>query len=402
MPTFLLSALTLSLALFTFPATSAAAGGAAAVGAFQRGDANGDGAVDLSDPVRILVSLFATPTPGLDCEKAADANDDAVIDLADAVTLLAFLFAGGGPLPPPFPDCGTDSSTTLSCASFPPCAAPPVGSVPGGWIHGSANCATNNDPAVQVQAYDANTFILRQNMCDTFEAPFLYLLFGTDTALLLDSGAIGNPSVSPVRATVDAIIDQWLLDNGQTSIDLVVAHTHSHGDHTAGDSQFFGRPNTTIVGTSLSAVTTFFGITHWPTEIVCFDLGGRALEVVPIPGHESRSIAIYDPATAILLTGDSLYPGFLFISGQSNWSTYRASIARLATFALARPISHVLGTHIEMTATSGVAYPYGTTYQPNERSLELDLSHLLELDDALGLLPSPVTEVHDDFIITGF
>ncbi len=377
------------------------AGGAGGSGGFLRGDANVDGNVDISDPVRILVELFTAPGSPLECTKAADANDDDALDVADAVTLLSFLFQGAASIPAPFPDCGDDPNSTLTCASYAPCSGPPAGVVPAGWIHGSTSCATTSDPDVQVQAYDENTFILRQSMCDTFEGPFLYLLFGSDTVLLLDSGAVSSPNTSAVQATVQGVVNQWLTDHGQASIDLVVAHTHSHGDHTAGDGQFIGQPNTTVVGTSLSAVTSFFGITNWPTEIVCYDLGGRILEIVPIPGHESRSIAVYDSQTGILLTGDTLYPGFLFVFGQSNWNTNKLSIARLTTFALARSITHVLGTHVEMTAVPGVAYPYGTSYQPNEHPLALDLSHLLELNDALQLLPSPVNQVHDDFIITG-
>jgi glyoxylase-like metal-dependent hydrolase (beta-lactamase superfamily II) len=39
--------------------------------------------------------------------------------------------------------------------------------------------------------------------------------------------------------------------------------------------------------------TRFFGFHNWPTEIVPYDLGDRVLDVIPIPGHEPSSIAIY-------------------------------------------------------------------------------------------------------------
>ena len=55
-----------------------------------------------------------------------------------------------------------------------------------------------------------------------------------------------------------------------------------------------------------------------------------------------------------------------------------------------------------MTSQPGVAYSYGTNYQPNEHALEFGLQHLLELNEALQLLPNPTTETHDDFIIEGF
>ena len=37
----------------------------------------------------------------------------------------------------------------------------------------------NTDPEVQVHAYNATTYIIRQNKCRTFEAPFIYVLIGT-------------------------------------------------------------------------------------------------------------------------------------------------------------------------------------------------------------------------------
>lgn len=77
--------------------------------AFVRGDANGDGAVDLSDAVRILETQFAGSTAPI-CEVAADANDDGALQgIPDAIALLSHLFVPGAPAPPhPFPECGLD------------------------------------------------------------------------------------------------------------------------------------------------------------------------------------------------------------------------------------------------------------------------------------------------------
>jgi hydroxyacylglutathione hydrolase len=44
---------------------------------------------------------------------------------------------------------------------------------------------------------------------------------------------------------------------------------------------------------------------------------------------QSDHIAIFDERTGILLTGDTVYPGNLYIR---NWETYKASIRRLASF----------------------------------------------------------------------
>src|ERR1700749_2255530 len=108
------------------------------------------------------------------------------------------------------------------------------------WIDGTQA----SEPQMQVQRYAADTFVIRQSVKTNFEAPFLYLLFGKDRALLLDTGAGGLK----IRPTVDAAIDQWLAEHHRTSIPLVVAHSHSHGDHRAGDAEFKDRPDTVVVG----------------------------------------------------------------------------------------------------------------------------------------------------------
>jgi hypothetical protein len=79
-------------------------------GGLQRpGDANGDGALDLSDAIWILGHLFLGSHAALPCEGGSasspgpgdlalvDVNGDGGIDLSDAVNILSFLFLGSGP-----------------------------------------------------------------------------------------------------------------------------------------------------------------------------------------------------------------------------------------------------------------------------------------------------------------
>jgi glyoxylase-like metal-dependent hydrolase (beta-lactamase superfamily II) len=314
----------------------------------------------------------------------ADAGPDTGVDagpLADA----------GGPAADGGVDGGPSSSPDAGATLLP-------GSLAVSWIHGADDCGASQDPPLQVHAYNDDTWILRQSKCVNFEGPFLFLLVGSERALLLDTGATSSATTFPVRATVEQLLSDHLGALPRDTLEPDVPHTHAHGDHRQGDGQFAGQPNTTLVGTGVGDVEDFFGFTTWPDDAATFDLGGRVLDVLPIPGHEASHIALYDRATGILLTGDSLYPGYLFIP---QWQTYRASIARLAAFASQVPVSWVLGTHVEMTSTAGQAYTYGTTYQPAEHVLQLELEHLLELDAALlALGGTPTTQVHDDFIIS--
>jgi glyoxylase-like metal-dependent hydrolase (beta-lactamase superfamily II) len=258
-------------------------------------------------------------------------------------------------------------------ASPPP---PPVetGILPATWITGGANCL--EVPDWQVHEYNSTFYILRESGCTNYEKPFLYLIFGRDRALLVDTGA----GESDAAAAVGKVIDKWLKRAKRDSIALVVTHSHGHGDHVAGDKGFASRPNTTLVTAQVEAVSKAFGIASWPTSIGAIDLGDRVIDAIPIPGHQAAAAAYYDRKTGILLTGDNIYPGRLYIS---DFPEYLASTRRLVEFTASRPIAHILGCHIEQSSTPFVDYPIGTTYQPHEHSLELGRGHLLELMAAL-------------------
>ncbi len=60
------------------------------------GDANGDGALDISDAVYLIQYIFAggpAPTPYAVC--SGDANCDGSVDISDAVYLIQYIFSGG-------------------------------------------------------------------------------------------------------------------------------------------------------------------------------------------------------------------------------------------------------------------------------------------------------------------
>ena len=264
------------------------------------------------------------------------------------------------------------------------------------WIHGTSNCKENTDVPIQVIRYNNNTWILRQNKCVHYEAPFLYLFMGKKKALLMDTGATEDEASFPLYATVRKIIEDQGEKN-KVRIELIVAHTHNHSDHTAGDIQFKNKPNTTIAGLNIDDVKSIFKIDKWPSENGSIDLGERILEVIPIPGHQKASIAVYDNETKILLTGDSFYPGRLYIN---DWPSFKLSTQRLLNFATIHKISYILGNHIEMTKDAGKDYPTGTTFQPKEHRLPLQLKDLTELNEALKKIgDKPVYQRHDHFII---
>lgn len=265
------------------------------------------------------------------------------------------------------------------------------GTVPARMYAGGAKC--EGRPAMLVQAYNADLFILRQPACTNYEKPFLYLIFGARRALLLDTGAGGID----VAASVDSVIQAWRARHGQRQIELIVAHSHGHGDHVAGDTLFRGKPNVTVVGRDSSAVRAFFALTHWPTDSATLDLGDRVLDVLPIPGHQPASIAIYDRRTGVLLTGDTFYPGRLYVR---DTAAFARSVHRLVEFTQTHPISHLLGTHIENSDVPFRDYVVGTVDQPREHALALTVANLHTLDSALTPMRGRVVRtVLPDFTI---
>ena len=259
------------------------------------------------------------------------------------------------------------------------------------WINGAAA----REPETQVQAIDADTFVIRQSVKTNFEAPFLYLIFGRDRALLLDTGAGGLK----VRPTVDRLVADWRVKHGGRAIRLVVAHTHGHGDHHAGDDEFRDRPNTDVVGLKPAEVAAFFRFADWPRGVARFDPGGRMLDILATPGHQPAHIMVYDARTRLLFSGDMLYPGRLYVP-LNHFDDFRESAERLAAFAKTHPIRALLGAHIEMTTTPGKDYPMEAPVHAEEHGLALAPSAIEELRAATAKAgPVPAIDRHADFIV---
>jgi hydroxyacylglutathione hydrolase len=254
-------------------------------------------------------------------------------------------------------------------------AEPVPGLLPAQWNIGAKDCAASPQPPLQVHTYEPQTFILRQSPCATFEANFIYLLIGSDKALLIDTGAVADPKAMPLAKTVLEL----LLDKDHESLPLLVAHTHRHLDHRAGDPQFTSLPSVQVVPIDLEEVRAFFGFTNWPNGIAHIDLGGRTVDVIPTPGHNQTHVAFYDDRTGILFSGDFLLPGRLLIE---DAQAYHESAVRVVDFLKTRLLTHILGGHIELNA-AGRAYRFGSHYHPNEHVLELARADLTALPAAL-------------------
>jgi len=251
---------------------------------------------------------------------------------------------------------------------------PVPGSLDVHWNEGASDCTATPRDALQIHAYEPQTFILRQSPCASFEANFLYLLIGSDKALLIDTGAVADPKEMPLAKTILGL----LPEKDDKELPLLVAHTHRHLDHRAGDPQFASLPSVQIVPIDLEGVRAFFRFTDWPNRIAHLDLGGRTVDVIPTPGHNETHVAFYDNRTGILFSGDFLMPGRLLVE---DAAAYGESAVRVVDFLKTRPLTHILGGHIELNA-AGQAFRFGSHYHPNEHRLELAREDLTTLPAA--------------------
>jgi hydroxyacylglutathione hydrolase len=265
---------------------------------------------------------------------------------------------------------------SLALASFPAWAQSAPDAMNMRWQQGAKDCKATPQPPLEMHAYNPQTFILRENLCATFEAPFIYLLIGSSRALLIDTGDVADPSQMPLAKTVV----QLLPADGAAKLPLLVVHTHRHLDHRAGDAQFVQLPDVQVVGFDLDSVRRYYHFTDWPNGLAQIDLGNRTVDVIPTPGHNETEVSFYDRNTSLFFSGDFLMPARLLID---DTATDLGSARRVAAFVKDRPVSHVLGGHIELNA-AGETFPWESQYHPDELALQMSKDDLLALPGAIA------------------
>ena len=243
------------------------------------------------------------------------------------------------------------------------------------WDEGGQDCKAPSKPPLEVLAYNAQTFIIREDLCATFEAPFLYLLIGSTKALLIDTGDVADPNQMPLANTVMQLVP----GDGPAKLPLLVVHTHRHLDHRAGDGQFTPLPNVQVVRWEIDSVQHYYNFTNWPNGLAQITLGDRTVDVIPTPGHNPTHVSFYDRNTGLFFSGDFLLPGRLLID---DYDADLASARRVASFVKDLPVAAVLGGHIELNAL-GETFPWGSRYHPGEHVLQMTKDDLLALPGAI-------------------
>ena len=127
------------------------------------------------------------------------------------------------------------------------------GVLPARWLSQQPKCM--EIPEWQVHEYNPNLFILRQSPCTDFEKPFIYLFFGKEKALLMDTGSRNGNLIPTLQLTVK----NWLVRNGRSSIPLIVVHSHPHDDHMAGDKDVQALHDSAMVASAVREARGWYG-----------------------------------------------------------------------------------------------------------------------------------------------
>ena len=243
------------------------------------------------------------------------------------------------------------------------------------WDAGAETCPARLPDPIQIHRYNDRTIILREKLCSTWEAPFMYLLIGSKRALLIDTGDIADPNLMPLESRVMSL----LPGESAAKLPLLVVHSHGHLDHRAGDPQFEGVSGIELVHSDLGSVRKYFGFADWPNGRAQIDLGDRTIDVLPAPGHHPAQLVYYDRNTGLVFSGDFLLPGRLLVD---DTKAYEASAQRVAEFLKDRPVSFVLGGHVEKNRSGGLL-DWQSTYHPDEHALQLTKDDVAALPAAL-------------------
>lgn len=190
--------------------------------------------------------------------------------------------------------------------------------------------------------------------------------------------------------TVETLILPYLARIGRTPRDVaVIAITHAHGDHFCGNEELKRLSGAPIAAHELDA-PALAKPNHWldldvhpgPADRLLregdvLDFGGRALEVIHLPGHTPGSCGYYLRDSATLFTGDALQALGTVSQHLAFYTDPDAYVASLRK-VLAMGVEHLVPSHAYLPFEE--SHLHGADVG---RFLEISLDLTLGLDDRI-------------------
>ena len=95
----------------------------------------------------------------------------------------------------------------------------------------------NKGPDLNVYALNDDTYVPREDKCNNYEAPLMYLLFGTKKILLIDIGTTVPSTSFPIRWLIeDNINNRCIMKKKQRKyLEIVIVYSHHRLSYMAGD-----------------------------------------------------------------------------------------------------------------------------------------------------------------------
>jgi hydroxyacylglutathione hydrolase len=179
-----------------------------------------------------------------------------------------------------------------------------------------------------------------------------YLILGDERAIMFDTGCGENEVKGNYKI-------KYVLDK-ITSLPVTLIQSHFHFDHNQNIHEFerIGFPDLPFLRERVST-DGLFQFTQedlfegdYPSEITVdewfplgtdIDLGGRTIQLVHVPGHSIESVAILASSSKMILLGDFLYNGALFLFHNDDLAVYQQTVDHLN--ALINPDYKLFGAH---------------------------------------------------------
>ena len=145
-----------------------------------------------------------------------------------------------------------------------------------------------------------------------------FLLCGKEKAALIDTGM----NASDAKELAERV----------TGLPLILINTHADPDHISGNGafkEFYMSPKEEDNYRSNGGNGTIIPVKDGDV----IDLGDRPLQIIDNPGHTPGSIAILDEKYRVLISGDAVQDGNIFMFGRyRNLDTYIGSLKRLKEY----------------------------------------------------------------------